>query len=88
MTTEPQVTTATLDDVAEAIGATVLDGRRKSGYLNDRAAKPDGWWYGVAEEELGHELTAEERESLVGGVNAAIVKLFPLHVELHTKTKE
>jgi len=84
MTTTVQPTEAptTLADVAEAIGATVLDGRRRNGYLNDRAAKPDEWWYDLAELELGHALTDAERTALVDGVNAAIVKLYPDHAKL------
>lgn len=72
----------TLDDVAEAIGGMVLDGRRNTGYLNDKPAEPREWWYDLAELELGHALTDAERTALVTGVNAAIVKLYPIHAEL------
>lgn len=81
-TATPTTEAVTLDDVAEAIGATVLDGRRSTGYLNDKPAESREWWYDLADLELGHTLTDAERTTLVTGVNAAIVKLYPIHAEL------
>lgn len=81
-TATPTTEAVALDDVAEAIGATVLDGRRNTGYLNDKPAEPREWWYDLAELELGHALTDAERAALVVGVNANIVKLYPMHAEL------
>lgn len=76
-TVPPTEVPITLADVAEAIGATVLDGRRRNGYLNDSPGIPVEWWYDLAEVELNHALTDAERTALVDGVNAAIVKFFP-----------